>query len=92
MVLSNWDYDESILSNEEYIGALTIDIKESKEASPDTSIRFSNVRSFKGMESDVVIYINHEIKGKPAGQHDLCEEYVALTRARYYLYVLNITL
>ncbi len=92
VVLSNWDYDESILCNEEYIGALFIDRRESKGTFQAASIRFSNVRSFKGMESDVVIYINHEKKGKQVGQHDLCEEYVALTRARYYLYVLNITL
>ena len=43
------------------------------------------------MEADIIVYINH-IKTKTLEVKELCEQYVALTRARYYLYVLNITM
>ena len=43
------------------------------------------------MEADIIVFINH-IKTKELEVKELCEQYVALTRPRYYLYVLNITI
>lgn len=92
VLLSNYSYDKSILSGEEYVGAFKIDKSESLCIISSDEIRFSTVKNFKGMEADIVIYINHIEKNKPLEVEQLCEEYVALTRPRYYLYVLNITI
>lgn len=89
-ILSNWEFDDSILSGEEYIGALRIDNYGNSSIIREDSIRFSTVKDFKGMEADIIIFINHKENSKPLGVEQLCEEYVALTRPRYYLYVLNI--
>lgn len=91
VILSNCTYEDSILRGEEYIGALQIDKSGNSSIIKDDIIRFSTVKDFKGMEADIVIYINHKEKRKSLGVEQLCEEYVALTRPRYYLYVLNIT-
>lgn len=86
VILSNVQYNESILRNEDAVGpfALSFDIADT------STLRFATVTDFKGMESDVVIFLNHskEITGSPVVE--ACEQYVALTRARYYLYVLNV--
>ncbi len=57
----------------------------------DDVIRYYSVKDFKGMEADIIVYINH-IKTQTLEVKELCEQYVALTRPRYYLYVLNITI
>ena|GEM_PF-1025698 len=89
-ILSNIEFNNSILSGEEYIGALRIDKSGNLSIIEDDTVRFSTVKDFKGMEADIIIYINHKSKEKVVEVEQLCEEYVALTRPRYYLYVLNI--
>ena len=39
--------------------------------------------------TNVVIYLTHEFTNLPSSTIDNRKEYVAITRARYYLYVLN---
>ena len=56
----------------------------------DGTIRFRTVKDFKGMESDIVIYLNHKNETGYGPSEQLCELYVALTRPRYYLYVLSV--
>lgn len=55
----------------------------------DTKICFKTTEQFKGLESDVIIYLVNEYENVPRNDVKKCKEYVALTRARYYLYVLN---
>ena len=92
VILSNYPYEESILNSEEYVGPFRIDKSENMSIILDESVRYSTVKNFKGMEADIIIYINHIKKIESSGIEQLCQEYVALTRPRYYLYVLNITI
>lgn len=91
VILGNCDYEESIISNEEFIGSFRIDKVNNSSIIEEGTIRYSSVKDFKGMEADIIVFINH-IKAKELDVKELCEQYVALTRARYYLYVLNITI
>ena len=52
-------------------------------------IRFSTVDKFKGLESDIVIFINQTYKNEPQTQDVRSVQYTALTRARFYLYVVD---
>ena len=91
VILGNCNYEDSIISNEEYVGSFRIDKSNNLSIIEDGVIRYCSVKDFKGMEADIIVYINH-IKTKTLEVKELCEQYVALTRARYYLYVLNITM
>ena len=89
VILSNQSFDNSVLKGEELVGQFVIDKDEKKSIISDSAIRFSTVKGFKGMEADIVIYLNHNEKDTSLSTEQLCESYVALTRPRYYLYVLN---
>ena len=91
VILGNSDYEDSMISNEEYIGSLRIDKSNNLSIIKEDAIRYFSVTDFKGMEADIIVFINH-IKAKELEVKELCEQYVALTRPRYYLYVLNITI
>lgn len=91
VILGNCNYEDSIISNEEYVGSFRIDKSNNLSIIEDDVIRYCSVKNFKGMEADIIVYINH-IRNKTFEAKELCEQYVALTRARYYLYVLNITI
>lgn len=91
VILGNCSYEDSIICNEEYIGSFRVDKSNNLSIIEDDVIRYCSVKNFKGMEADIIVYINH-IKTKELEVKELCEQYVALTRPRYYLYVLNITI
>ena len=91
VILGNCDYEDSIIGNEEYIGSFRIDKTNNLSIIEEDAIRYFSVKDFKGMEADIVVFINH-IKTRELEVKELCEQYVALTRPRYYLYVLNITI
>ena len=91
VILGNCNYEDSIISNEDYVGSFRIDKSNNLSIIEDDVIRYCSVKDFKGMEADIIVYINH-IRNKTFDAKELCEQYVALTRARYYLYVLNITI
>lgn len=90
VVLSNRAFDKSVLKTENGIGRLGIDKSENSAIIDEDTIRFSTIPAFKGMEADVVILLNHVKKHEALSKEEICAQYVALTRARYYLYVLNI--
>ncbi len=90
VILSNKPYENSVLKDEELVGQFVIDKVEKKSIMSDDAIRFSTVKNYKGMEADIVIYLNHT-EGANLATEQLCESYVALTRPRYYLYVLNVS-
>ena len=90
VVLSNKEFEKSVVGDEERIGQYIINNNNHTIISEDGSIRFRTVKDFKGIESDIVIYLNHEKDKEVGSSEQLCELYVALTRPRYYLYVLSV--
>ena len=90
VVLSNKSFEKSVLSTEIGIGRLGIDKSEKFDIIDADTIRFFTVPAFKGMEADIIIFLNHVNKHEALSKEEICAQYVALTRARYYLYVLNI--
>ena len=85
-ILSNRDLDQSVINDINMIGGYEIsdDIDVKKNC-----IRFSTVDKFKGLESDIVIFINQTYKNEPQTQDVRSVQYTALTRARFYLYVVD---
>ena len=55
----------------------------------DNQICFKTAEEFKGLESNIIIYLTHNFENLPASSVDIRKEYVAITRARYYLYIMN---
>lgn len=88
VIVSDTSYENSILAGETRIGAYNLVFKHYKDVGED-EICFKTVEEFKGLESNVVIYLTHEFTNLPSSIIDNRKEYVAITRARYYLYVLN---
>ena len=54
-------------------------------------VKLSSVSDYKGLESSIVIYVNDWPKGLAKTQEYYYRLYVAGTRAKYYLYVVNYT-
>lgn len=88
VIVSDTAYENSILAGEQRTGAYNIVFKHYKDVNED-EICFKTAEEFKGLESNVVIYLTHEFTNLPSSTIDNRKEYVAITRARYYLYVLN---
>lgn len=76
------DYPISkVFKNLNEIGRWNITNK--KKGFKENEIPFYEIADFKGLESDVIIFINHNTCSPE-------ELYVAYTRARYYLYEINV--
>lgn len=88
-IISDVAYEHSVLANEQKIGAYDISF-DSLGSVGKHQICFKTAEEFKGLEANVVIYLTHDFENIPASSIDIRREYVALTRARYYLYILNI--
>ena len=88
VIVSDVAYKDSILANEQKIGAydLTFD---SFTSVNESEICFKTVEEFKGLEANIVIYLTHSFEKTSDSCVDRRKEYVAITRARYYLYILN---
>ena len=87
VILSDEPYTQSVLATETRVGAFDISFKDMKDVK-ETEICFKTAEEFKGLEADVVIYLKNEYPDIPRDEIEKRREYVALTRARYYLYVL----
>ena len=88
VIVSDVAFDKSILSGESRIGAFSIVFKHNSDTK-EGEICFKTAEEFKGLEANVVIYLTHDFSNLPATNTDSRKEYVAITRARYYLYILN---
>ena len=88
VIVSDTSYENSILSGETNIGAYRITFKQYRDVE-EGEICFKTAEEFKGLEANVVIYLTHDFSNLPATNTDNRKEYVAITRARYYLYILN---
>ena len=85
-ILSNRGLDQSVLRDVYYVGGYPLVSLKNKS---DSSIVFSTVEAFKGLESDIVIFINHTYKNEAKTEEIKSIQYTALTRARFYLYVID---
>jgi len=86
VILSDRKKPNSILKNKDEIGKFKIANEDIDYKLKENEIYYFTVQSFKGLESNVVIYIEHN---KNSRQNDMLR-YVAYTRARFFLYVINI--
>lgn len=88
VLLSDVPYERSILATETRVGAFDISFSDLSEIK-DSEICFKMVDDFKGLEANVVIYLQHDYPNAISDEVSRRRDYVALTRARYYLYVLH---
>lgn len=88
VLLSDEEFEDSVLAGEQRIGAYHISFQALRDVGDD-EICFKTSESFKGLEADIVIYLKWNYEETPRSITERCKEYVALTRARYYLYILN---
>ena len=86
VILSNQRLDQSVLNGVSYIGGHPL--TSLTEMMPGGVI-FATVEDFKGLESDIVIFINHTYKDEARTKDVRAIQYTALTRARFYLYVID---
>lgn len=87
VILSDGPIEKSVLKDQTRIGAYDISYKNLCDIT-DTEICFKTVEQFKGLEADIVIYLKNSSKEQPSDVLEKSKEYVALTRARYYLYII----
>lgn len=86
IILSNRKMDNSVLKNIDTIGGCLIDDLYDMN---DDVIKYRTIQGFKGLESDVVIFINHTYKNEPQTDKKRAMLYTALTRARFFLYCID---
>jgi len=87
VILSNRKKENSILNEYNTVGGCII--SENRATKDENSISFRTVQGFKGLESDVAIYVNHTYKNEPKTESVRATLYTAQTRARFYLYVID---
>lgn len=87
VILSNRRKENSIMSEIAAVAGYRLSCE---KVLPDTdSIAFRTIQGFKGLESDVIIYINHTYKNELKTDSIRATLYTAQTRARFYLYILD---
>lgn len=87
VILSNRKKENSILCETATVGGHCL--SDERKLPDSDSIAYRTVQGFKGLESDVIIYINHTYKNEPKTDSVRATLYTAQTRARFYLYVLD---
>lgn len=86
VILSNLKKENSILCGTDMLGKYTL--CEGTVPAGD-NIAFRTIQGFKGLESDIVVYINESIRGVPQAAKHSATLYTAYTRAKYFLYIVN---
>ena len=86
IILSNRKQENSVLKDIEMIGGCPLD--DLYDANENV-IKYRTIQGFKGLESDVVIFINHTYKDEPQTDKKRAMLYTALTRARFFLYCID---
>jgi hypothetical protein len=87
VILSNRKKEKSILNETNTVGSHII--SDEKVSQNTETIEFRTIQGFKGLESDVVIYINHTYRNEPRSEARRAMLYTAQTRARFYLYIID---
>lgn len=88
VIVSDVAYQQSILADEDKIGAYSLSFGSFDSVNSD-EICFKTAEEFKGLEANIVIYLKHNFENIPETEIHHKREYVAITRARYYLYILS---
>jgi superfamily I DNA and RNA helicase len=86
VVLSDRKKEKSVLKDVDFIGGCQMD--DIYDDNKDT-IKYRTIQSFKGLESDVIIFVNHTYKNEPLTERKRAILYTALTRARFFLYCVD---
>lgn len=86
VLLSDRKFENSFLKDHKTIGKFLIRHGNEAITLHPFSLRFTTVHAFKGLESDVIIYLQHDDERKDGANRI---NYVAYTRARYVLYVIK---
>lgn len=86
VVLSDRKKEKSVLKDVDFIGGCRID--DIYDDNKDT-IKYRTIQSFKGLESDVIIFVNHTYRNEPLTDRKRAILYTALTRARFFLYCVD---
>ncbi len=89
VILSNRRLEKSFINNYQYMLDKPLAYEESNDI--PNSIRFRTIQSFKGLESDVVIYLEHYSKNEEHREYDNNPylKYVAYTRAKFVLEIIK---
>ncbi len=86
VILSDRKKDKSVLKDIKSVAGFSLDT----DYDDDTeSIMYRTIQGFKGLESDIVIFINHTYKNEPQTDRKRALLYTALTRARFFMYCLD---
>lgn len=85
IILSNVRKENSILKNTERLSSYKIVEKSCDKKTNKNEIKYSTLHNFKGLEADIVIYLKHQNK-----YNNTEKDYVAFTRAKYYLIIFNL--
>lgn len=86
VILSDRKKEKSVLKDVDFIGGCRMDdiYDDNKE-----TIKYRTIQSFKGLEADVIVFINHTYKNEPLTDRKRALLYTALTRARFFLYCVD---
>ena len=84
VLLSDRKKENSILSDITTLGGVPL-----ADEMGQNGIVYKTVQSFKGLESDVVIFLHHTYKNEPHTERKRSMLYTAWTRARFYLYAID---
>ena len=87
VILSDLEYTQSAFANELQVGKYSIQSGAATNKSDE--ILFRSIADYKGLESDVVIYVKSPQHKRIDERAKKKEDYVAYTRARYYLYIVE---
>lgn len=86
IILSNRKKDNSVLKDIDKVGGCSLD--DLYDDNVD-AVKYRTIQGFKGLESDVVIFINHTYKNELITDKKRAMLYTALTRARFFLYCID---
>lgn len=89
VIVSDLPYAESVLAASTTVGDYKLVRTHHMSVAKD-EVCFKTAEEFKGQEAEIIIYLTHEPASAPAEKRNQSKDYVAITRAKYYLYVLNI--
>jgi len=87
VIMSNRKKENSILRETNAVGGRRL--SDERVLPCVDAIAYRTIQGFKGLESDVVVYINHTYKDEPKTDNIRATLYTAQTRARFYLYALD---
>ena len=86
IILSDRKKEKSVLKDVDMVGGCKLNDIYDDDCEV---IKYRTVQGFKGLEADVVIFVNHTYKNEPQTDRKRAILYTALTRARFFLYCLD---